>query len=392
MTLCYLMRASFPSTDADPPTRPSLPRPTLVPGLRRLWRGRHRLQLGTDPARAVVLELPDPRVARMLDLLDGARSERTVLTLGRRYGIPEADGRAVIEQLHAAGLVVSAQALLPGGLADPVRHRLTGEATALALRRTDGDARGGPRDDAGNDAGGDAGPTPAPAQVLRRRLAARVLMAGAGPIAELVAVTLARAGVGHVAPAPDHVEGGRQLAQRVVHHAPGTRTESLRRGDATFVVQVGDHVPAATAAAGYARRRLAHLPISVRDATALIGPLVPPAGAPCLNCVDLHRRDRDPDWPQLAAQLGTDGYAAPCAAADAVTAAGIATREVLSWLDGTTPQTLGASVEIAADGLLRRRRWPPHPDCGCVRTPAPHRPPVPARPATDPRHRPAARS
>ena len=50
-------------------------RPTLLPGLRRLWRDPHRLQLGTGPGRAVILELHRPGRARVLDLLDGTRTE-----------------------------------------------------------------------------------------------------------------------------------------------------------------------------------------------------------------------------------------------------------------------------------------------------------------------------
>ena len=43
------------------------------PGLPRVWRGPHTLQLGTDPTRAVLIDLPDPRAAELLDLLDGTR-------------------------------------------------------------------------------------------------------------------------------------------------------------------------------------------------------------------------------------------------------------------------------------------------------------------------------
>ncbi|MER6592978.1 hypothetical protein ABT214_14230, partial [Micromonospora purpureochromogenes] len=70
-----------PSTRPAHPTlsRPPLPRPTLLPGLTRLWRDRHTLQLGLDPGRAVLLEVADPRAARLLDLLDGSRSERGIL-------------------------------------------------------------------------------------------------------------------------------------------------------------------------------------------------------------------------------------------------------------------------------------------------------------------------
>jgi bacteriocin biosynthesis cyclodehydratase domain-containing protein len=98
----------------------------------------------------------------------------------------------------------------------------------------------------------------------------------------------------------------------------------------------------------------------------VVGPLVPPTGGPCLNCLDLHRRDRDPAWPELAAQLATPGRE-PCAATTLLSAAGLAAGEVLRWLDGETPATVGAIVEVAGPGETRRRSWPPHPRCHCFR-------------------------
>src|SRR5690606_28438710 len=114
---------------ADP--RP-LSRPTRLPGLRRLWRGRRQLQLGPDP---------NPATARVLDLLDGTRSEREVLADAARRQIP-GDAAALLHELRRAGLVVSAQSLLPKSLSGPARRRLAGEAAALALRG--GDAPGSP--------------------------------------------------------------------------------------------------------------------------------------------------------------------------------------------------------------------------------------------------------
>jgi bacteriocin biosynthesis cyclodehydratase domain-containing protein len=351
-----------------------LARPTLLPGLRRLWRTRTRLQLGLDPGRAVVLELPDAAAARLLDLLDGTRSERSVIAEAARCRIGEQDARAVLAVLRAAGLVVGAQTLLPHDLPDPVRRRLADEAAALALR---------------------GGPAPAtPAQILRRRRAARVVVTGHGQLAGPVALALAQAGVGHVSPALDRAPAepataghhpDRQLAEAIARAAPGTRTGPVRRQETSFVVQVGTTGPANLVAAGYARRRVAHLAVTVRDGTPVIGPLVPPTGAPCLNCIDLHRQDRDPGWPELAAQLATPARE-PCGAAAALTAAGLAAGEVLSWLDGDTPATLGASIEVIAPARLRRRSWPPHPSCPCLRRRA-GPPGPPAKGDTAHRHR-----
>jgi hypothetical protein len=346
-------------------TRSGLLRPTLLPGLPRVWRGPHTLQLGLDPARAVLIDLPDPGAARILDLLDGARPERVVLAQAVADGVSPDDARALLDALHAAGFLLSAPSLLPASLPDSARQRLTGEAAALALhRRPDG---------------------PSPAQTLRKRAAARVVLTGPGRLAASMAVALAEAGVGHIHPdlpgavGPAELAGGplaaadvgrpraAAVADAIRRTAPETETRTVRRGSASLVVQLGHEQPVSLLAAGHARRRQAHLAVAIREGLAVIGPLVPATGAPCLNCIDLHRRDRDADWPELATRL--DGATPePCGVATLLAATGYATAEALAFLDGGTPGTLGAAVEIAAPGRFRRRTWPPHPACPCARS------------------------
>ncbi|MER7890521.1 TOMM precursor leader peptide-binding protein [Micromonospora sp. NPDC094482] len=346
-------------------TRVALPRPTLLPGLTRLWRDRHTLQLGVGPERAVLLEIANPRAARLLDLLDGTRSERGVLAhpVATDVGIDEV--RTLLDTLRAAGLLVPRDTLLPRDLAGPTRARLGAEAGALALA---------------------AARLPAtPAQVLRRRQAARVLVTGAGRPGAALAVALAQAGVGQVTPElagpvqPADLVGtgipaadlGRPLAtavrEAIDRAAPGTGGHRGHRGRADLAVQLGTDRPAALLAAGYAQRRLAHLLVTLREDVPVIGPLVRPPVGPCLNCVDLHRADRDPDWPRLAAQLTGDGPAPACATATLLAAVGFAVAEALAHLDGGVPETTGGAVEVVGAGRFRRRSWPPHPGCECSR-------------------------
>ncbi|MFD0821863.1 PqqD family protein, partial [Micromonospora zhanjiangensis] len=105
-------------------TRTPIPRPTLLPGLTRLWRDRHTLQLGLDPERAVLLEITDPGAARLLELLDGAHSETAILRHAGTLDVPRADVRALIDTLRAAGLVLPGPALTPYGLVESARRRL----------------------------------------------------------------------------------------------------------------------------------------------------------------------------------------------------------------------------------------------------------------------------
>jgi hypothetical protein len=338
-------------------------RPMLLPGLRRLWRDWRTVQLGTDPQRAVLLEFTDPALARVLDLLDGSRTERTIRHDAAALGVPEPDTIALLDALRTAGLALDARTLLPAGLAEPVRRRLTGEAAALALR-------GSPR----------------PATAIRRRSDARVLITGYGRLVVPIAAALAEAGVGHVDPAvtgrtrsADAALGGllpsdadrpraTAAAEAVSRIAPTTNLRPLRDGTATFVVQAGTYRPASLAALAYDKCQVPHLAIEVRDGVAVVGPLVPPSGSPCLNCLDLYRRERDPVWPAVAAQLSTGPEPAhPVAVTTLLTATGYAVDEVLTYLDGGSPQTLGTTIEITGPGRERRRTWPSHHRCECAR-------------------------
>jgi bacteriocin biosynthesis cyclodehydratase domain-containing protein len=340
-------------------------RPVLLPGLARLWRDRHTLQIGLDPAHAVLIEVANPTVVRLLDLLDGAHTEREVLAQAARLGVTADDARNLLGCLHRARLVVGAHTLLPTTLPEPMRQRLSAEAAALALHGTDAPAT--------------------PAQILRRRAASRVVVTGRGRLAAPVALALAQAGVGHVSPelsgqveASDTAGGGlgvadlrRPRAEAVVaaigRTAPGTETRPVRRGNASLVVQAGVDRPAQLLAEGFAQRRQAHLLVDIRDGTPVVGPLVRPGRGPCLNCLDLHRRDRDPAWPGLAAQLASAPAVDACAVPTLIAAAGYAAAEVLAYLDGGTPETVGAAIEISAPARVRRRAWPPHPRCTCRR-------------------------
>jgi bacteriocin biosynthesis cyclodehydratase domain-containing protein len=314
-------------------------RPTLLPSVRRLWRGSHQLQLGTDPGRAVMLELTDPASARMLDLLDGTRTETVLLRETTRLEIPESDVHLILGQLRRAGYVVDAHTLNPtgtGGLGDGARRRIETEAAALALRRNRGD---------------DA----TPATLLRRRLSARVLVAGGGRLAAAIAEALDAAGVGHLDTESTTAGGAAANASPL----------RLTRRRVSVAVLVGTSGPAALTA--LALRGTPHLAVSVRDATVLVGPLVLPGRGPCLNCLDLHRLDRDPAWRILAPQMQDATATEPIAWTTLLAGAALAAEEVLIQLQGGRPHTLGATVEIAGPVETVWRRWTQHPACGCGR-------------------------
>ncbi|WP_430640893.1 PqqD family protein [Couchioplanes caeruleus] len=344
------------------------------------------MQLGTHPARAYLLDLPDPSAAALLDLLDGTRPERTILRHAAALGVPAKDALALLDGLHEAGLVLPAAALCPATLDEDTRHRLSSEAAAIALRPT-------PSPHPATSAAGPA----APAGVLRRRRAARVAVAGRGRLAAGIAVALAEAGIGHVhADVPGtvthHDRPGSPLreadpgqpradaiAAAIRRAAPTTQTRPVRRGGASLVVQLEYDQPVALLAAGYAQRRQPYLPVAIREGVPVIGPLVRAPGGPCLNCLDLHRRDREthvldgstptgspatPDHPEWARHR--PGPAEPCAVSTLLAATGYAVGEVLAFIDGDPSTALGAEIELSSPGRIRRRSWTSHPACFCT--------------------------
>ena len=261
-------------------------RPTLLPNLRRLWRDASTVQLGTDPAGAVVLQLRRPELARVLDLLDGARTEPAVLAAGEALGLdPGGGARPRADRCATSGLVVAAHALVPVGLPERVHRRLSVEAAAIAAAA----AHRAPHP-------GDRGPRRRAAPPVRRPRRRR----RDGPLAAPVAAALlAASGVGHVDPVvdgspapPDVLVGGLHAddvgvsgavatGNAVARFAPGADPSAARMRRRR---PRGAHRRPAPARARQRGLRLAGLPrleLTVRLGTVLVGPLVRPPARPC---------------------------------------------------------------------------------------------------------------
>ena len=327
------------------------------------------IQFGVDPSTATVIELPGTDVARVLTLLDGSRHERAVVRDASAIGIAPEHATDLLAALREAGVLVSADALMPDSFTEPARRQLAAEGAARAITARVDRA------------------LPDAAETLRRRRVAAVIVSGSARLAVPIASVLAASGIGHVdaqlrgrvRSADVSVGGfamadlgrprGTAAADAIRRAAPTAQTGTLRHGAASFVVQVGQRAPAELSAHGFARRGAAHLLVEERDAAVLVGPLVPAAGSPCLHCLDLHRRDRDPAWPALMAQIATSIDETPSTATSTcLIAVGLAVAQVLSHIDGgPEPAALGASIEVAPAATIRRRSWPPHPRCDCSR-------------------------
>ncbi|WP_151526143.1 hypothetical protein [Serinicoccus kebangsaanensis] len=129
------------------------------------------------------------------------------------------------------------------------------------------------------------------------------------------------------------------------------------------VVLVRDHlVPVGTAGRpDVVGRRV--LPVVAQTARVVIGPWTGLPGGPCLHCLDLHRRDRDPGWPQVAQSL-VDPATAPLPPRHQPEVV----HAVVSLIVLMTGSAAGPAVGVAHEvgprpPHLVTRRWPAHPGC-----------------------------
>lgn len=342
-------------------------RPLLKPGLRRVWRDGTTLQLGVDPTSAVVIGGLDAGAARVIESLDGTRDLEGVVLRAERLGVDAGRVDELLGVLTRSGVLADgASTGRTLGVNRDERERLAPDLTAASLLPGAGDGL---------------------ARLVRRRRSV-VQVVGAGRVGASVVTLLAAAAVGavvvedagiaqlaDVAPAgagTDDVGARRQdvavrVARRLAPSVRSTLPAGRPRPDLVVLCPPPGAEPAP--ADGLLRTGTAHLVARVRETTGVVGPLVLPGVSSCQRCHDLHRADRDPAWPRVAAQLAA-GSRHPAAACDTVLATAVAAHaalQALAWLDGDpAPPAVDGTLEIAqADGRVRRRSWLPHPACGC---------------------------
>lgn len=346
----------------------------LRPGLRVVRRGPSEVQVGVDPRWAVRLVDLGPGEPELLLALDRGGDLGHLARDAGRHGVSAARARELADALRSAR--VTCDGARRSG--PPLRPGASAEVEAWTLLRDDADGT---------------------AQV-RARAGRSVGVVGLGRTGLGAALTLAASGVGTVLLDDDSWVtsldvgasgyrvgdvGGPRLAAaaRALRDIAPEVEVSLPPGQRPDVIL---HVArgAADPATGVAlvASGATHLSVVLREADATVGPFVMPGAGPCLRCLDLHRTDVDDAWPTVAAQLvsapprGTPPAGEPGVLAGVCAA--LAAAEVLAHLDGRTPRTRGATVEVAMpDVLPLTRKWEVHPHCGCTSLP-PASPPAPA--------------
>lgn len=282
--------------------------PRIKPWLRPVTRRTGEVQFGLADAGAIVEGLT-PEEAAMLARLDGTISTSASFGEAGRLGIPAGRWRELLDLLERLGV-----------LEPPVSR-------------------------------------PATASPSRRYRSAQVLVDGVGDLSRECALLLRRCGFGRV------TQG--RIAADVALAAP-------QLSPADLVVLVSQDALDPRRGDPWLRRGIPHLPVVPSGPRVQIGPLVVrSATSPCLWCLDLHRADRDDDWPTLLAQLcRTDGntIAAPTAPPDGPPeldhlVAGVVALITTGLLSGG-PAPLDVSVELNLPWpRMDHRRWSVHPRC-----------------------------
>jgi hypothetical protein len=296
-----------------------------------LQRGDSVLQVGLDQEPTLLLSGVSPGLGRVLLHLDGRHTLVEIRSYGLELSVPPEELEWALRRLQEAGLL----------------------------------------SDAGADAGG-----------LSALDGRRIRLVGAGPLGLAVATLLVNGGLSHLTVVdvgdlePSLYPGGGAL---------GTQAEGLAAAlaDRPTRISVPNHwskpdgvqhdltVVASdrlecdrVVAEGLLRTDQPHLLLRGRGGGAVVGPLIVPGETACLRCTDLARSDADPGWPTLLPQLmRARSVVTPVLAG---WAAGVAAAQVLAFLNGHRPESLGATLEVAPpDHLTRRRSWVMHPRCGC---------------------------
>lgn len=343
--------------------------PLLPPATPLLRRAADAVQVGgVDTGDGLLVQPGAGELTDLLRGLDGRRPQRLVLAEAAAAGFDPAAVTGLLDGLRATGLLVD---LDPADL-------LAADAGPAATARTAAELPGVRAPSAGQ------------ARWAARRRAS-VVVEGATRVGVPLAAVLAASGVGRTAfrdrgvvTAADAVVGGLTAADegrpRALAAADAVRRASpladvrpLPAGTAPdLVVLASPWAAADPLVAGLQRAGTVHLVATVRGETGVVGPLVVPGRSSCLRCADLHRRDADPGWPALAAQLTAAEAPASGSTVTCLLTALTAAQQVLAYLDGSgTPAALGATVELRAPDLVPARRpWPAHPACGCLEVPA----------------------
>jgi hypothetical protein len=324
-------------------------RPRLKSHVQPLRRGHGSLQLGLHPGAGVVLDgLSDAEIA-VAERLDGSLDLRTLYAVAAAAGVTAGRLTGLIATLDEHHLLDDSAGdrtcLSP--IDEPRRNLLLQDARALA---------------AAYGLAGDG------YDHVAARSAQHVVISGEGDLPCALATLLRVGGIGRVSVGANAVD---TVDLELRSHGPGRATIGSMSQPPDLVVLAAVGAIRPDAGEPWLRRGIPHLPLVVQGHRVQVGPLIAGGAGPCLTCLDLHRRDRDPAWPALLSQLAPQGPllpGAPVSLESTLTAmaAGTAAMIVHTCLDGQpVPDDLSLELSLPWP-TIQSRRWIAHPLCGCA--------------------------
>ena len=145
--------------------------------------------------------------------------------------------------------------------------------------------------------------------------------------------------------------------------ATATIVHREERVDAPTIV-VAHHVLAPRAVAPLMAADRPHLPFVIGGGAIDVGPFVVPGRTACAACLALHRRDVDPQWPVVAAQLV--GRPAPPLDGALVIEAGIVAVRLIAEAQRHPRRQSAPALRLRSGAVHRSMRTrPPHAECRC---------------------------
>jgi hypothetical protein len=321
-------------------------RPRLKNHVRALRRSPDAVQFGLLPDTGLVVEGLSEDEITLVEHLDGSLDHTQLYAVAQDRGVSAARLDLLLAELRRHRLLVE----------DP-----TDRADLCLLERA-------PQDTQRCDADGLALAYRLAGDGLRQLAARRrryVLVGGSGSLPEAVCALLLAGGVGRV----DAGAAGFDAAVQAL--SPGRVEEGSALVDRPDLVLLpANSALPPGAGAPWWRHGIPHLPVVAQGHRVVIGPLVLPGAGPCLDCLDLHRRDRDPAWPALLTQLAPPlpGPSRPVEAESTLTAtaAGLVAMVAHGHLDGLR-LPVGVSLELNLPWpWLTHREWTSHPGCTCT--------------------------
>lgn len=302
------------------------------------WTDTREAQVGLDPRVGVSLEGLDLKELQLVDSLTRPHTDAELSARAQAAGISPHRLRTILAMLTRAGVLDPEPSPLPD---------------AIASRRIHG--------------------------TVPNRMGHHVHIHRADYLGAGIAIALARCGVGRITTNDDAVVTfndhpamrrmgvgvDRRAALKTLirqenpHVFAGTRTSSPP--DLTIVT--GTFATDPVTVGQYAAEQVPVYQAWIEEVDIYAGPLTIPHRTACANCLMLHRKSLDPNWPSLIQQACATPALLPDTGA-AMLAMSLAVRDIIEALDTDRVPHMWriGPAPLAPEPIVLQ----PHPECGCA--------------------------